>query len=77
MTKPPDIDDIVRTIIRSGDRIKAGTATKICKVAVSPYFNRQHHAILRCRTVEWDGKHLRKEYRIDTGYCLDQTTGEN
>ncbi len=38
--KPPDIADIVRTIIWSGDRIKPGTATKLCKVAVSPYFNR-------------------------------------
>jgi len=77
MTKPPDIADIVRTIIRMGAQIKPGTATKICKVAVSPYFNRRHRAILRCRTVKCDGYETRREYRTDVGYCLDQTAGEN
>ena len=77
MTKPPDIADIVRTIIREGAAIKPGTATKMCKVAANPYFNRQLRVNRRCRVVEWDGGKLLKEYRVDTGYCLDQTTGEN
>ncbi len=67
MTKPPGIADIVRTIIREGAAIKPGTATKMCKVAASPYFRRK----LKAR-----GQMQNHATRIDAGYCLDQRDTE-
>ncbi len=68
MRKPFITERITQSVIAAGAAIKPGTATKLCKVAGSPYFQRKLKARRHMR--DWAS-------RVDAGYCLDRISGEN